>query len=304
MDQVRYIEKIVPVHIPRGRRMEPESTLFPAEVHELRRINGSPQYAAVHTRPDISAKVGYLQSCVNKAQVKHLIEANRVFHEAKSHPISTMVVPVPKEDVTYCAFSDASFATNKDSNSYQGTFIVMTDWRMLNNERTVIAPVAWISKKVARVVRSTLSAEVVSLCGSVDHLSWIRLFWEWLKDPSINIADPEAILQKAPRAALVTDCKSAYDVATKTAIPSCSEMRTQLKCLLLRERLQENCAMRWVHSKAMLADCLTKVMDSSVLQLAIAEGKYALFDEELNLMNRAGKKTIVKVATRVAKWSR
>ena len=154
-------------------------------------------------------------------------------------------------------------------------------------EKAVIVPVAWCSKKISRVVRSTLSAEVVSLSGSVDRMSWLRLFWEWLKDPSVNLACPEEILLKAPQASLVTDCKSAYDISTKTAVPSCSEMRTQLECLLLRERLQENCKLRWVHSRAMFADCLTKVMDSAELRKRLSSGQYALCDELEVLSDRA-----------------
>ena len=244
----------------------------------------------MHTRPDLAAKVGFLQSKVTKGCVKHLLEANKVLYEAKSHAVSLMVVPIPEEHVTFCTFSDASFATSKDSNSYQGTLVVATDWRMLANNRAVVVPVAWSSKKISRVVRSTLSAEVVSLCGSMDRMSWLRIFWEWMKDPSIDISHPEDILQRAPKASLVTDCKSAYNIATKNAVPSCSELRTQLECLLLRERLQENCRMRWVHSKAMLADCLTKFMDSSDLRRVLSKGVYALFDEAHVLADRAGKR--------------
>ncbi|CAE7262600.1 RE1 [Symbiodinium natans] len=290
MDQERYIEKIVPIHVSRERRVNPTAMLNPEELKELRRLNGSLQYAAVHSRPDLAAKVGYLQTRVNKGQVQHLLEANRVLQEAKAHPISLMVVPIQEQHVTFCTFSDASFATSKDHNSYQGTLVVATDWRMLANREAVIIPVAWSSKKISRVVRSTLSAEVVSLCGSVDRMSWIRLFWEWFKNPAVDIAHPEEVLSHAPQASLVTDCKSAYDIATKTAVPTCSELRTQLECLLLRERLQENCKMRWVHSKAMLADCLTKVMDSSELRRHLREGYYALFDEQKVLENRAGQR--------------
>ena len=294
MDQSRYIEKIDPIQIPRERRNNPTATLTEAEVKELRRLNGSLQYAAVHTRPDIAAKVGYLQSKVTKGQVQHLIEANRVLHEAKVHAVSLMIVPIQENHVTFCTFSDASFASTKDNNSYQGTLVVATDWRMLANESAVLVPVAWSSRKIARVVRSTLSAEVVSLCGSVDRMSWIRLFWEWIKDPSVDIAQPDDVLKRAPQASLVTDCKSAYDIATKTAVPSCTELRTQLECLLLRERLQENCLIRWVHSRAVLADCLTKVMDSSKLRRRLSEGRYALFDEQQVLENRAGKRQSLK----------
>ena len=288
MDQTRYLEKIEPITVARSRRTDPSASLEPDEIRELRRLNGSLQYAAVHTRPDIAAKVGYLQTRVTKGEVRHLIEANRVLHEAKTHPVSLMIVPIAEEHVTFCTFSDASFATSKDSKSYQGTFVVATDWRMLQNEKAVVVPMAWTSKKISRVVRSTLSAEVVSLCASVDRMSWIRLFWEWMRNPGIDIANPEDVLSRAPRASLVTDCKSAYDVATKTAVPTCSELRTQLECLLLRERLQENCQLRWVHSKAMLADCLTKVMDSSTLRRIIREGRYTLVDEDHVLQTRAG----------------
>ena len=287
MDQTTYIEKIAPIHIPRERRIRCNASLTPEEVKELRRLNGSLQYAAVHTRPDLAAKVGFLQTRINQGQVHHLIEANRVLHEAKTHRVSLMIVPISEEHVTFCTFSDASFATSKDNNSYQGTLVMITDWRMLANEKAVIVPVAWCSKKIARVVRSTLSAEVVSLSGSIDRMSWLRLLWEWLKDPSINLASPEEILQKAPQASLVTDCKSAFDISTKTAIPSCSELRTQLECLLLRERLQENCKLRWVHSRAMLADCLTKVMDSAELRKRLSSGRYTLCDEQEVLHDRA-----------------
>ena len=209
------------IHIPRERRLRPDEPLSEAEVHELRRLNGSLQYAAVHTRPDVAAKVGYLQSEVTKGCVRHLIEANKVLHEAKSHSVSIMIAPIPEQHVTFCTFSDASFATSKDHNSYQGTLVIATDWRMLANQQAVVVPVAWSSKKIARVVRSTLSAEVVALCGSMDRMSWLRIFWEWMKDPSVDLANPETVLQRAPKASLVTDCKSAYDIATKNAVPSC-----------------------------------------------------------------------------------
>ena len=61
---------------------------------------------------------------------------------------------------------------------------------------------AWASKKISRVVRSTLSAEVVALCGSLDRMSWLRLFWEWIKNPGIDISHPEEVLKEAPKASL------------------------------------------------------------------------------------------------------
>ena len=290
MCQQEYLNRIEPIQIPRGRRQEQSSLVTDSERQSLRQICGSLQFAAVQTRPDICAKVGILQSRIPKATISDLLEANRVLYEAKTHPVSIMIVPIPQERVAFCAFSDASFETKKGDPSRQGTIIFTTDERMAKNQLSVICPIAWSSRKIPRVVRSTLSAEATALSSSLDRLSWLRVLWSWICDPSVDWSDPMEILGKAPLATVATDCKSVYDVSTKTSTPTCEEFRTTLECLLIRERLSENCKLRWVSSQAMLADCLTKTMDGSMLRKALALGKYSMFDELDILKQRANKR--------------
>jgi hypothetical protein len=57
-DQIDYIEKIAPIEIPKSRRNQPLSRLTENETTQLRSLVGALQYAAVHTRPDLCAKVG------------------------------------------------------------------------------------------------------------------------------------------------------------------------------------------------------------------------------------------------------
>ena len=45
--------------------------------------------------------------------------------------------------------------------------------------------------------------------------------------------------------------------------------------------------MRWVSSQAMLADCLTKTVDSQALRACLASGRYALQDEGHVLRSRS-----------------
>lgn len=151
-------------------------------------------------------------------------------------------------------------------------------------------PIAWSSRKTPRVVRSTLSAEAIALSGALDRLSWIRLMWEWTKDPGVNISNPEALLTHAPISVVATGCKSVYDLTTRTSTPSCEEYRTCIECILIRERLRDNCKTRWVHSQAQLADTLTKSMDGSLLRECLATGQYSLFDEQIQLKARADKR--------------
>ena len=118
--------------------------------------------------------------------------------------------------------------------------------------------------------------------------------WEWMKDPSIDWSEPSEVLSRAPRSLVTTDCKSVFDLATKTSTPACSESRTTLECLFIRERLQENCRLRWVNSKAMVADCLTKSMDGQALRQGLLVGRYSLFDENTVLKQRADKRAQLK----------
>ena len=155
---------------------------------------------------------------------------------------------------------------------------------------------AWISKRIHRVTRSTLGAESVALSGAVDRLLWLRILWAWLQSFEVKWQQPEEALQEARKAALVTDCRSAFDLLTRSALPQCEEHRTTIECLLIRERLKSNCAIRWVTSNAQLADCLTKTMDASTLRACLANGRYCLFDENRVLQERSDRRQRLKWA--------
>jgi hypothetical protein len=156
----------------------------------------------------------------------------------------------------------------------------------------------WGSKKIQRVVTSTLSAETASLATALDQLSWLRLYWKWLHDPTTEWNKPEAALCKvAPAISVytvpqetdlaVTDCKSLFDLITRTAPPSCSEFRVQLVARSIKEILREGINLRWVHTGAQFADCLTKAMEARFLRETLKHGFCELHDETATLKERA-----------------
>ena len=193
-DQIDYIEKIPPISLGKGRRDDPEALVSEEERTSFRSLIGALQYSAVHSRPDLAAKIGELQSEVTRARVKHLLLGNRVLAEAKQNRVSLMVLPIAPKHVTYCAFSDASFSCAKHTTAHQGTIIFVTTPELLKNEKAVVAPVAWYSKKIPRVVRSTLGAEAAALSNSADRLLW-------LKSAVGNIANPGLQLEGTREAA-------------------------------------------------------------------------------------------------------
>ena len=84
-----------------------------------------------------------------------------------------------------------------------------------------------------------------------------------------------------------TDCKSLFDLTTRTAPPSCAEFRVQLAARAVKEALLEGIQLRWVHSGAQLADCLTKAMEAHFLRETLRLGCYKLSDEAAILKERA-----------------
>lgn len=203
------------------------------------------------------------------------------------------------------AFSDASFASEKKPDSHTGIIIVGTHQDITKNQQCPISPISWGSKKIQKVVTSTLSAETVSLSTSLDQLAWLRIYWKWIHDPNIKWRNPdEALATLEPAISIptmpdnpdvaITDCKSLYDLITRTAPPNCSEFRVQLLARSIKDALKEGIQLRWVHTGAQLADALTKAMQTSFLRTTLQLGQYRLHDESATLKERAQTKDRVR----------
>ena len=303
MSQEKYVKAIPSITISHDRRKNEGDSVTESERQDLRGLIGSLQYAAVHTRPDLSARLSFLQSDINSAKVSTLMMANQALHEAKRHSeVSIIIQPIPVEELRFLAFSDASFASPKVPNSHSGNIIMATHRNISHNVSCPVSPLSWGCKKIQRVVTSTLAAETASLGTTLDHLSWMKLCWAWMRDPRVKWKSPAEALKQLPESystatykgepsipesVAATDCKSLYDLVTRTAPPSCSEFRTQLNARMIKDLLSEGITLRWVHSGAQLADCLTKIMEASFLRETLRIGRYRLNDEQSVLKNRS-----------------
>ena len=309
MSQSKYIKNVDPIVLSRDRRSQIDSKVTEEERQKLRAVIGSLQYAAVHTRPDLSSRLSFLQSSINQATVGTLIEANQAVHEAKKHhDVSIVIQGIKTQDLRFLAFSDASFASKRNPDSHTGSLIMSTHKDINQNVTCPVSALSWGCKKVQRVVTSTLAAETVSLNSVLDHLSWLKLCWAWFLDNRVQWKDPSNAIrslpesystatmkaQELPDSIAATDCKSLYDLVTRTAPPSCTEFRTALNARQIKDLLNEGTSLRWVHSGAQLADCLTKVMETSFLRETLRLGKYRLNDELQVLKARSNARNRIK----------
>ena len=209
MSQAEYVKKISPIKIPSERRQQEDLDVTPEERLALRGLIGSLQYAAVHTRPDLSSRLSFLQSDINKATIQTLLEANKTLHEAKRHSNVTVTIqPINCSELRFLAFSDASFASKKVPDSHTGCIIMSTHKNIEKNTTCLVNPISWGCKKIQRVVTSTLAAETVSLSSVLDQLSWIRLCWAWLLNPKVKWQEPEQALVDLPQSFSTTTYKA------------------------------------------------------------------------------------------------
>ena len=309
LSQSKYIRAIEPIKINMERRKQVDQAVTEEERQQLRALIGSLQYAAVHTRPDLSSRLSMLQSSINQATVGTLTTSNQALHEAKKHhDVTIKIQPIPIEMLRFLAFSDASFALKSNPSSHTGTLIMATHKDIGKNTTCPVNPMSWGCKKIQRVVTSTLAAETTSLNSVLDHLSWVRLCWAWIQDPKVPWKNPKLAFQNLPEtyttatiqaqdlpeSFAATDCKSLYDLVTRTAVPNCAEFRTQLTARSIKDMLEEGVSLRWVHSGAQLADALTKVMENAFLRETLKIGQYRLHDELEVLKNRASSRNRLK----------
>ena len=292
LDQCKYVEDIPSIEIPRQRRQEVDQPVTESERQSRRALVGSIQYAASNTRPDLSAKLSLLQAKITTATIKDLLDGNKLLHEAKSNEHTKITFKsIPLDDLRFVSFSDASFANRANAQSQKGCLILASSKCIGEWQASDVSPIMWYSRKIARVVASTLASEAYALSGAVDLLSWIRIHWSWMRQPSNEWKNPEAALAKSPESYAVVDCKSLYDLIQKTTVPQCSDHGTMLEALVIKDRIKEGVQMKWVHSAAQLADCLTKHMDCSVLRDFLQKGQCIIHDVAEVLRHRADKRS-------------
>ena len=291
LSQQDYINDITPINVSRERRRTPEAKITSQELQDLRGLIGSLQYAATNTRPDLSCRLSLLQAKVTCATVSDLLHGNRLLNDAKRcSDTEIRIKALPPQRVRFISFSDAAFATREKAHSQKGCLILTTTDDIDQLKSAPVSPVIWYSKKINRVVASTLASETYALSGALDLLSWTRIHWAWILNPDLEWKVPETALKGLPAAFAVVDCKSLFDLLQKTSIPQCTEHRTALEALVIRDRLKEGVIIKWVHSAAQMADSLTKEMDTSVLRTFLAKGKCILHDVDEILKQRADKR--------------
>ena len=136
----------------------------------------------------------------------------------------------------------------------QGGYIVF----IKRKDSPYATPLLWKSKKLKRIVRSTLFAETYALLDAIDDCIFVRRLTTQL----LGVEDDDIIIK------CYTDSKTLVDNSVSDKLVDDKRLRDEIACL--KETLKlDNVSLSWVDKKVQVADVLTKAVASSALLLNI-----------------------------------
>ena len=172
-----------------------------------------------------------MSKAIKTCKVEDILAGNTVIKRFKSEDLALRFPNLGSiTDCKLIAYLDASYANLPDGSS-QRAFAVL----LVNSER-LFAPLAWQSKKLNRVVKSTLAAEILAAVEAVETGFLLKSILKELHNSQSSF-DRECLI----------DNQSLFDTVHSTN--PITDKRLRVDVAILREM---------VHKKEMLIRCLKK----------------------------------------------
>ena len=196
-----------------------EALLDQKEVSVLWAINGSLNWLAGQTRPDLAAQTSFSQQVFPGPTVHDLCEANHVIRRAKQFAdLSIQFQPIEPSALRLSCHADAAFA-NVGVHTQAAYILGFTHEDLDRGHQVAWTPAVWKSYRLPRAVSSTLGAEAQAMSAASGTLEWTSLLLGEALDGLFDVRRYEEILQLRPPV-LVTDCKSLYDHLVAASSPT------------------------------------------------------------------------------------
>ena len=225
----------------RSRSFQKSHLLSDGEKESFRALVGQLNWITTNIRPDIAYDVCELSSSLNNATVSDMTRLNKVVERIQKDALR---IHYPRlDELQSCSievFTDASFASLNDGGS-QGAFIVF-----LKDTAGKRCPLYWQTRRLKRVVKSTLAAETMALLEGAEagvYLSYVLK--EILHREHIDVH-------------CVTDNKSLVDALRSFRQVDDKRLRIDIAVLADMLAQREISDVSWVDTRSQLADCLTK----------------------------------------------
>lgn len=174
LKQERYALGINEINLSKERKQSLEDDASPDEKKALRGLLGSLAWRGTQTAPWILASTSILQGHQNTAKVQDLLHANKLCRLQRAHCELGLTFAREIHEPLFLTFTDASHANRADLSSQGGTLTFLTDRKVLKGHKAPFSLVAWRSRKLKRVARSSTCAEIQSCGNGVDENEFVR----------------------------------------------------------------------------------------------------------------------------------
>jgi transposase InsO family protein len=239
LNQDGYTNNLTVIDIERDKLCMKDLPLNDSEKEQLRSKIGQVLWVARQTRPDVMYDVCHLAANYKNATIQDLIDINKVIKKIGTSKITLTFQPLQGE-VNLVVFTDASFANLPDG-ATQGGYLIL-----LMGEGGRFSPICWNSKRIRRVVRSTLAGETLALAEGID----MGVYLSEMVQELCNIDRCNLVC--------ITDNKSLFEALKSNK--QVSEKRLRLEISNIKDMLAQGIIkeVKWYESVKQLADCLTK----------------------------------------------
>ena len=234
--QQDYIDELKQVNMKTDSRSMNDQ-IYPEAVGQL-------HWIATQTRPDICYDVLDLATASHLCASKLQSKVNKVIRKSKSIQYKLAFPSLGSlEDSELLLFTDASYANLSDKVSSAGGYIIF-----LKGSNGRLCPISWASKKIKRVVKSTLAAEALALVEGLDACYFVKSILQEM----IKVKHEHRISIKC-----YTDNKSLSENIHSTKL--ISEKRLRLDLASIKESVNAgDIEVVWVRTSKQISDCLTK----------------------------------------------
>ncbi len=252
--QKKYIDGLEP--IPMESKTAYDSELNKTQKRLLRGAVGQLNWVAFQTRPDMAFDACNTAVSLKNATMRDIQIANKSIKKAKTNEVSIHFRDIGVvQDAQIVCFCDASFRNLKGESSQGGHII------FIKSNKT-FSPVTWQSKKIKRIVKSTLAAEALALDDAADACFYLKTLLQEIIGGQKNSFP---IILK-------TDSRNLFDAVHSTK--TLEDRRLKIDICSLRQKLSngEIHAIQWISKDFQLADSLTKNEASTSKLIGVLHG--------------------------------
>ena len=254
------LKKAEGISLSPTRAKEVESDASTMEENHFRSITGTLLWYGTQTVPYLQLQASLLARKVPSLQVKHLKRANSTLKQGANLNSSIRIKKGNAAETKLMLFTDASHAADGGVHSQEGAIIFKHDERVGS-----CFPLLWGSRKIKRVVKSTLAAETIAAVNGYDDGIYVQ---QLMKE----------LFQKEFPLKLHIDSKSLFDLLTSTHLDATTEKRLKIDIAIIRQAFEQGelSSVAWVPRTLQLADSLTKANHEAaqILQRTLNEGHF------------------------------